>query len=163
MPPPSPDKAISTFQFGPYDADHYRDIKRRNIIRLLLTYLLPLVLLSIYFIYQNNAIVVEGRRIHLKGIAHEIINPLAIISEEAGLMKDFMNQDFGQNLKREDMIPHLENIHESVFRCRDITRKLLGFVRRTEMDLKLHGVHEILDGVLEGILGHEMAVFNVTA
>ena len=71
MPPSSPDNTVSTFQFGPYDEDHYREIKRRNIIRLLLTYLLPLVLLSIYFMYQNNAIVVEARHLHLKGIAEE--------------------------------------------------------------------------------------------
>jgi len=95
------------------------------------------------------------------GIAHEINNPLAVISEEAGLMKDFMDPAFGHNMKCEDMIPHLENIHESVFRCRDITRKLLGFVRKTEMDLKRHDVHELIDGVLDGILGHEMAVSNI--
>ena len=95
------------------------------------------------------------------GIAHEINNPLAVISEEAGLMKDLMNPEFGQDVKWEDMIPHLENIHESVFRCRDITRKLLGFVRRTEMDIKRHNVHDLIDGVLDGILGHEMAVSNI--
>ncbi|MEW5924390.1 MAG: ATP-binding protein [Candidatus Zixiibacteriota bacterium] len=95
------------------------------------------------------------------GIAHEINNPLAIISEEAGLMRDFINPEFGQNLKCEDLIPHLENIHESVFRCRDITRKLLGFVRRTEMDMKRLNIHQLLDGVLDGILGHEMAVSNI--
>lgn len=95
------------------------------------------------------------------GIAHEINNPLAIISEEAGLMRDFINPEFGQNLKCEDLIPHLDNIHESVFRCRDITRKLLGFVRRTEMDLKQLTIHTLIDGVLDGILGHEMAVSNI--
>lgn len=95
------------------------------------------------------------------GIAHEINNPLAIISEEAGLMRDFINPEFGKNLKCEDLIPHLDNIHESVFRCRDITRKLLGFVRRNEMDLKKLHIHQLLDGVLDGILGHEMAVSNI--
>lgn len=95
------------------------------------------------------------------GIAHEINNPLAIISEEAGLMRDFINPEFGKNLKCEDLIPHLDNIHESVFRCRDITRKLLGFVRRNEMDLKKLNIHQLLDGVLDGILGHEMAVSNI--
>jgi len=69
MSPSSPEKAIPTFHFGPYNKDHYRDLRRRNVIRLLLTYLLSLVLSVIYFIYQNNAIIQDNRRLHLKGIA----------------------------------------------------------------------------------------------
>ncbi len=96
------------------------------------------------------------------GIAHEINNPLAVISEEAGLMKDLMNPEFGDPQPPEDLVVHLDNIEESVFRCRDITRKLLGFVRQTEMDLKPHDIHTILDEVVDGILGPEIAVSNIT-
>jgi len=95
------------------------------------------------------------------GIAHEINNPLAVISEEAGLMKDLMNPEFGDPQPPEDLVEHLDNIEESVFRCRDITRKLLGFVRQTEMNLRPHNVHAILDEVVDGILGPEMAVSNI--
>jgi len=95
------------------------------------------------------------------GIAHEINNPLAVISEEAGLIKDLMNPEFGQPIENKDLIPHLDNISESVFRCRDITRKLLGFVRKTDINLQPHDIHKIIDGVVDGLLGPEMAVSNI--
>lgn len=95
------------------------------------------------------------------GIAHEINNPLAVISEEAGLIKDLMNPEFGYPVTNAELIPHLDNISESVFRCRDITRKLLKFVRRTEIDLQQHDIHRLIDGVVDGLLGHEMAVSNI--
>ncbi|UCD18263.1 MAG: histidine kinase [Candidatus Zixiibacteriota bacterium] len=95
------------------------------------------------------------------GIAHEINNPLAVICEEAGLMKDLMDPEFGTPHRPEELTEHLDNIEESVFRCRDITGKLLGFVRQTDMDLREHDIHEILDDVVDGILGPEMAVSNI--
>ena len=95
------------------------------------------------------------------GIAHEINNPLAAISEEAGLMKDLMDPSLGKPVDPKELIPYLDSIHESVFRCRDITRKLLGFVRRSEMDYKTHDVHKLIDDVVDGLLGHEMDVSNI--
>jgi two-component system, NtrC family, sensor kinase len=95
------------------------------------------------------------------GIAHEINNPLAVINEEAGLMKDLLSADFGETPEPKDLMPFLNNIHESVFRCRDVTRKLLGFVRKTEMDISPHDIHEIIDNVVNGILGKELEVSNI--
>jgi len=95
------------------------------------------------------------------GIAHEINNPLAVINEEAGLMKDLLSADFGEPPDTKDLIPYLDSIHESVFRCRDVTRKLLGFVRKTNMDISPHDIHKIIDNVVDGILGKEMEVSNI--
>lgn len=95
------------------------------------------------------------------GIAHEINNPLAVISEEAGLMKDLMSPEFGGSISQEEIIERLGNISESVFRCRDITRKLLGFVRKTDFDLQPHSVRKLIDSVVDGLLGPEMAVSNI--
>ena len=95
------------------------------------------------------------------GIAHEINNPLASISEEAGLLKDLLDPSFGESITREEIVEHLDSIHTSVFRCRDITRKLLRFVRQTEMNLKPHDVNQLLDGVVDGIVGPEMVVSNI--
>ncbi len=95
------------------------------------------------------------------GIAHEINNPLAVISEESGLIKDLMNPEFGEVLKPEELIFHLDTIQESVFRCRDITRKLLGFVRKSDIDLKPHDINRLIDGVIDGFLSKEMAVENI--
>ncbi len=95
------------------------------------------------------------------GIAHEINNPLAVITEESGLVKDLMNPEFGGNLERVELLQHLDNIQESAFRCRDITRKLLGFVRQSEVSLRPYDIHVLLDGVIDGILGPEMATSNI--
>ena len=95
------------------------------------------------------------------GIAHEINNPLAIINEEAGLIKDIMNPEYGEQLSTEELYSHLDTIQESVFRCRDITRKLLGFVRKTDTDLEPHDINQLIDGVVDGLLGQEIAVSNI--
>ncbi|MEZ5360231.1 MAG: ATP-binding protein [Candidatus Zixiibacteriota bacterium] len=95
------------------------------------------------------------------GIAHEINNPLAIINEEAGLMKDLMTAQFGPPPDTTEQLEHLENIREAVFRCRDVTRKLLGFVRKSDMDISPHFIHEMIDKVVDGILGKELEVSNI--
>jgi two-component system NtrC family sensor kinase len=96
------------------------------------------------------------------GIAHEINNPLAAISEEAGLMRDLMNPEYGETATNEELIAHLDSIGESVFRCRDITRKLLGFVRSDTMDLRPHDLHEILDSLVDGFMVRELAASNIS-
>lgn len=95
------------------------------------------------------------------GIAHEINNPLAVINEEAGLMKDLMNPEFEETEDLDELTSHLDTIQQSVFRCRDITRKLLGFVRRSAADLKPHDIHQLIDRVVDGLVGPELAVSNV--
>ena len=95
------------------------------------------------------------------GIAHEINNPLAIISEEAGLMTDLMSPEFAESITPEEIKEHLANIHEAVFRARDITRKLLGFVRKTDFKLETHNIHDIINDVVDCFLGPEMVVDNI--
>jgi two-component system NtrC family sensor kinase len=95
------------------------------------------------------------------GIAHEINNPLAVISETAGLMKDLLNPEFGCTPQPGDLEKYLDEIHDSVFRCRDITRKLLGFVRKTDVSLKSLDINRLIDSVLGGFLTREMAVYNI--
>ena len=95
------------------------------------------------------------------GIAHEINNPLAIVSEEAGLIGDLMNPEFKRDTSFSDLRPHLDNIQEAVFRCRDITRKLLSFVRKTDIQVATHDVHALLDALVDGFWQREMAVSNI--
>jgi len=98
------------------------------------------------------------------GIAHEINNPLAIIAEEVGVLKDSLDPALAAADDAPlDLPEHLGAIHEAVFRCRDITRKLLGFVRQTEVRLERHDLHGVLDDVLDGMLGNELAISGVTA
>lgn len=95
------------------------------------------------------------------GIAHEINNPLAIIAEEVGLLKDMMNPEFGVGVTPAELEEHLVVIHDAVFRCRDITRKLLTFVRKTDIKIEPHNVEKILDDVISGMLGNELMLGNV--
>jgi two-component system NtrC family sensor kinase len=95
------------------------------------------------------------------GIAHEINNPLAIITEETGLTKDLLNPEFEDDATTEEVIEHLDEISSAAFRCRDITAKLLGFVRKTDLNLELHDVHEVIDSVVVDLLGREMAVSGI--
>lgn len=95
------------------------------------------------------------------GIAHEINNPLAIINEEVGLIKDMMNPEFKMAQSFEDIRPGVDNIQDAVSRCREITKRLLAFVRRTEMNLQPYDIHEVFDDVLKGFYAHELAVSNI--
>ncbi|MCP4566746.1 MAG: hypothetical protein GY841_04095 [FCB group bacterium] len=95
------------------------------------------------------------------GIAHEINNPLAVITEESGLLMDYTDPQFGHALSEKELRERLETIQSSAFRCRDITRKLLRFVRKTDFDLQEHDIHDIIDCVLDDLLGPEIEVSNV--
>lgn len=95
------------------------------------------------------------------GIAHEINNPLAVINEEAGLIKDLMDPEFGEPTSCDELVPHLDNIEESVLRCRKITHKLLGFVRKSNVELLIHDLRVVLEEVIDGLLGPELAVSNI--
>jgi len=96
------------------------------------------------------------------GIAHEINNPLAVITEEAGLLMDYTDPQFGQTLEESDLRQRLSTIQKSAFRCRDITRKLLRFVRKTDFDLQQHNIHDIIDGVIDDLLGPEIMVSSIS-
>ncbi len=95
------------------------------------------------------------------GIAHEINNPLAAINEEAGLIKDLTGPEFGKNFSCEEIRPHLDSIQESVFRCRDITRKLMGFVRKSDLSLEIYDINSLMDDVLDGLIIREMRASNI--
>ncbi|MEW6238370.1 MAG: ATP-binding protein [Candidatus Omnitrophota bacterium] len=95
------------------------------------------------------------------GIAHEINNPLAIVAEEAGLMKDLMNPQFGEEASQEEMLSHLDEIRQAAFRCRDITRKLLSFARKSDFHPEACNLHALIDDVADGLLGNELALSGI--
>ena len=96
------------------------------------------------------------------GIAHEINNPLAIIGEEAGLLKDMLDPQFyTKEITPEEYNNHLDIIINAVFRCRDITGKLLGFVRKDEVKLQSENINEILQEVIR-MMQNEIMISNIT-
>ena len=66
----------------PFPEEHYRDLKRRHIIRLVLTYLAPLLILIVYFYFIYTALVTESRRLHLKAVAENQANTLDLFLSE---------------------------------------------------------------------------------
>jgi two-component system NtrC family sensor kinase len=89
------------------------------------------------------------------GVAHEINNPLAIINEKAGLMKDILEYSDDAATCREKFFPIITAIAQSVERCRTITHRLLGFARR--MDVKIEEI-DLNDAIAEviGVLDREI-------
>ncbi len=81
------------------------------------------------------------------GVAHEINNPLAIINEKAGLMKDLMSMD-NAVLDMERFQTLTDAILNSVERCRAITHRLLGFARRMDVAIEVIDLNEVLREVL---------------
>jgi two-component system NtrC family sensor kinase len=95
------------------------------------------------------------------GIAHEINNPLGIITVETGLLMDYTDPQFGLNLDKDELRSRLMTIQDSAFRCRDIARKLLRFVRKSDFDLQKHDIHTLIDGVIVGLLGTQIGMSDM--
>lgn len=97
------------------------------------------------------------------GIAHEINNPLAIITSEIGLIKDKMDPEFGY--KEGDacvgLNDHLEHMRTAAYRCRDITQKLLSFVRVNDVKMMEHNINDLLDDLVDGFFEREFSVSNI--
>lgn len=81
------------------------------------------------------------------GVAHEVNNPMAIINEKAGLMRDLIEfkPDFPE---KERFLSLVDAILQSVQRCRSITHRLLGFARRMEVQVEVLDLNDILKETL---------------
>lgn len=81
------------------------------------------------------------------GIAHEINNPLAIISAKTGLIMDLLeiSEDFKYKKKIGSEIHGTSN---AVERCKVITHRLLGFARRMDVTLESIGINNLMQEVL---------------
>ena len=96
------------------------------------------------------------------GIAHEINNPLAVIAEKVGLVQDLMDPQFGRTLGDEELKAHLTSMEGAIYRCTSITRQLLGFVREAGVDLVACDVADLVDQLLDRLLGPELEVADIT-
>jgi signal transduction histidine kinase len=81
------------------------------------------------------------------GIAHEINNPLALINETAGYVKDLfvIEQQYRND---PELIEHIDTILESVERCGLITSQLLGFARKFDIKIQKVSLKQIISDVL---------------
>jgi len=87
------------------------------------------------------------------GVAHEINNPLEIINQKAGLIKDLFTykKHDAENKKLIDLVDWILN---SVQRCGAITRRLLNFARHMDMSVEEVHIGKVIDEVL-AFLGKE--------
>lgn len=89
------------------------------------------------------------------GVAHEINNPLAIINEKAGLMKDILEISGDAPDNKDKFLSLISGIMESVNRCRTITHRLLGFSRRMEISQDAIDINDAIQEVI-GFLEKEI-------
>ncbi|MBW2065406.1 MAG: two-component sensor histidine kinase [Deltaproteobacteria bacterium] len=81
------------------------------------------------------------------GVAHEINNPLAIINEKAGLLKDLLELEKGQG-KEEKLMGLVDSILQAVDRCARITKRLLSFARHMEVSIESVNLGQLIHEVL---------------
>ena len=94
------------------------------------------------------------------GVAHEVNNPLAIINERAGLLKD-LTVDSQASPPKEKLLENIESIINSVERCSTITHRLLGFAKRMDVQTQTIDMDSLVKEVLS-FLGKEASYRNVT-
>jgi len=89
------------------------------------------------------------------GIAHEINNPLAVIGEKAGWMKDLLEDEkFQESENFKEYLVSIEKIEHHVERARKITHNMLGFARRMEPHLDDVNINDVLIQTLELLESH---------
>jgi len=100
---------------------------------------------TLHEVEQSSKLASIGRL--AAGVAHEINNPLAIINEKAGLIKDIFS--FKEEYKHDTKIPGLiDSILASVERCGKITKRLLGFARHLDVSIQIIDIKAVIEDVL---------------
>jgi two-component system NtrC family sensor kinase len=95
------------------------------------------------------------------GIAHEINNPLAVIAEKAGWLKDLLAEDdMSKNPNLKEFQDTVGRIEYHVDRAKKVTHRLLGFARRMEPVSEKVDVNRVLDESV-GFLENEARFLNI--
>jgi two-component system NtrC family sensor kinase len=90
------------------------------------------------------------------GVAHEINNPLAIISESTGWMRQLFAKDELKDMpRRDDFIKALDKVEKSVERASRITHQLLGFAGKSEPAVSQVSLAELAEEAIRLVI-HEI-------
>lgn len=96
------------------------------------------------------------------GIAHEINNPLAIINESAGFMREIINaSEMSDHAKKASLELGLEKIDKSIKRARKITHQLLGYVKKEDIRFSQVNLKTLMNETL-GLLKTELKNKNIS-
>jgi two-component system NtrC family sensor kinase len=95
------------------------------------------------------------------GIAHEINNPLAVIGEKAGWLKDLLHEeDLAQSPNYQEFADAVSKIESHVNRAKKVTHRLLGFARRMEPVHERVDLNVVLDDTI-GFLENDARYRNI--
>jgi signal transduction histidine kinase len=102
-------------------------------------------LTTLHQVEYSNKMATIGRL--AAGVAHEINNPLAVINEKAGLIKDLftMREEWARD---EKLMNTINGVLSSVERCAKITRRLLSFMRNSGVTTERIHLGETIQEVL---------------
>jgi len=115
-------------------------------------------IMTLHEVEYSNKMASIGRL--AAGVAHEINNPLAIINEKVGLIKDIftIKNEFKENPK---LIALVDSALSSVDRCGAITKRLLNFARHLDVKVQTINLKEVIMDVL-GFLSKEAEYRSIT-
>ncbi|MDX2446077.1 MAG: histidine kinase dimerization/phospho-acceptor domain-containing protein, partial [Desulfobacterales bacterium] len=100
---------------------------------------------TLALVEQTNQLASVGQL--AAGVAHEINNPLALINETAGYIKDLFT--IAETYRQDDeLMENIDSIMEAVERCGRITGQLLGFARKFDIEIQKINLKEIISDVL---------------
>jgi two-component system NtrC family sensor kinase len=95
------------------------------------------------------------------GIAHEINNPLAVIREKAGWVKDLLKtEDISKSANFQEFAEAMDKIEHHINRAKTITHRLLGFARRLEPVAQRVNINGVLEESVS-FLEHEARYRNI--
>jgi len=106
---------------------------------------------TLHQVEYANKMVSLGRL--ASGVAHEINNPLAIINEKAGHIRDIFT--LSETYKKDPkLIGLVDSVLATVKRCADVTKGLLDFARHLNVSRQTINLNEIINEV-KGVLAKE--------
>ncbi len=116
------------------------------------------LIMTLHEVEYSNKMASIGRL--AAGVAHEINNPLAVVNEKAGLIKDLLiiKKEYG---KDDTLAGSIDVILSSVQRCGRITKRLLGFARHMKLSIQSVHLEEMFQEVLEFL--HKEAEYRAIA
>jgi len=96
------------------------------------------------------------------GVAHEVNNPLMLIQENAGWIRDLLEDESPETIKNyKEILESTEKIEQHVKRAKGITQRMLGFGRRMNPGRTEILISSLTDQAME-MLKTEAANRNIT-